>query len=179
MSKINLQKAEKAIKMLIEALGEDGREGTENTPKRVAKFYDQFLSDYSGFEFTTFDSQGYDQMIIQKDISFYSLCEHHLAPFFGRATVAYIPKGRIVGLSKLARTVRFYAGNLQNQERITNQVMERLKKELKTKDVFVKLEATHLCMEMRGVKTNGSISITTAISGAFKRSAPRNEVLNS
>lgn len=179
MSKITFEQAEKAFRTLLEYLGEDPtREGLQDTPKRWLKFMNEF-SKREEFKFTTFSSEGYDQMIIQKNISFYSLCEHHLAPFFGTATVAYVPEKKIVGLSKLARTVRYYAAGLQNQERITNQVHKRLSKELETENIFVKLEATHLCMEMRGVKTNGTATITTALSGVFKEDAPRNEVLNS
>lgn len=157
-----------AIKQLLIDIGENPeREGLIDTPKRVMKFYKEFLSPPE-FKFTVFDSEGYDEMIIQKDIPFFSLCEHHLAPFFGHATVAYIPNGKIVGLSKLTRTVEWYARRLQNQERITHQVAERLQNELKPIGVAVSLEARHLCMEMRGVRTHDVHTKTTKLTGAFK-----------
>lgn len=165
---IDKNKAEKAVRDLLSALGEDlDREGLQDTPKRVAKFYDQFLSKEE-FNFTVFASEGYDEMIIQKDIPFFSLCEHHMAPFFGTATVAYIPSGKIVGLSKLARAVEHYAQRLQNQERITTQVAERLQEELEPQGVAVILTARHFCMEMRGVKTHGVNTTTSKLMGAFK-----------
>ena len=133
----------------------------------MLKFYQEFLSPPE-YNFTVFDSEGYDQMIVQKDIHFYSLCEHHLAPFFGTASVAYIPDGKIVGLSKLARTVEYYARRLQNQERITNQVAQKLQETLLPLGVAVTLKATHLCMEMRGVKTHNTTTTTSKLTGAFK-----------
>ena len=107
-------------------------------------------------------------MIVQKNIPFFSLCEHHIAPFFGFANVAYIPNGKIIGLSKLARTVELYSRRLQNQERITNQVAERLQKELNPMGVAVTLSARHFCMEMRGIKTHDVTTTTTKLLGAFK-----------
>lgn len=153
--------------MLLEMGQDPEREGLQDTPKRVAKFYREFLSP-AEFNFTVFDSEHYDEMIVQKDIPFYSLCEHHLAPFFGTATVAYIPNGKIVGLSKLARCVQHYASNLQNQERITSQVAKKLQEELNPVGVAVKLTARHFCMEMRGVKAQGVNTTTTKLIGAFK-----------
>lgn len=159
---------QKIIKDLLIAIGENPeREGLVDTPKRVLKFYKEFLSPPK-YKFTVFDSEGYDQMIVQKNIAFFSLCEHHLAPFFGTASVAYIPNGKIVGLSKLARTVEWYARRLQNQERITNQVANKLQKELNPIGVAVTLEARHLCMEMRGVETHDTVTTTSQLLGAFK-----------
>jgi GTP cyclohydrolase I len=153
---------------LLETLGENPtREGLQDTPKRVMKFYREFLTPPE-FNFTTFEGENYDEMIIQKDIPFFSLCEHHLAPFFGTATVAYIPDGKIVGLSKLARTVETYARRLQNQERITSQIAERLQAELDPLGVAVTLKARHFCMEMRGVKTHDVTTSTTKLLGVFK-----------
>jgi len=153
---------------LLETLGEDPtREGLRDTPKRVMKFYREFLTPPE-FNFTTFDGEGADEMIIQKDIPFFSLCEHHLAPFFGTATVAYIPNDKIVGLSKLARTVETYARRLQNQERITSQIAERLQQELSPRGVAVTLKARHFCMEMRGVRTHDVSTITSKLTGFFK-----------
>ena len=156
------------FRRILEYLGEDPtREGLLDTPKRYIKFMEQFL-EKPEFKFTAFENEGTDEMVIQKDIHFYSLCEHHTAPFFGKAHVAYIPGEKIVGLSKLARTVHHYAGNFQNQERITTQIVERLEKELNPKGVAVMLEAKHLCMEMRGVKTHDTSTITTKLTGSFK-----------
>ena len=167
------------FRRILEYLGEDPtREGLLDTPKRYIKFMEQFLSK-DEFNFTAFENEGTDEMVIQKDIHFYSLCEHHTAPFFGKAHVAYIPGEKIVGLSKLARTVHHYAGNFQNQERITTQIAERLEKELAPKGVAVMLEAKHLCMEMRGVKTHDTQTITTKLTGAFKDNHDtRNEFLS-
>lgn len=160
--------AEGHFRRILEYLGEDPtREGLLDTPKRYIKFMKQFLTQEE-FNFTTFENEGTDEMIIQKDIPFFSLCEHHTAPFFGVATVAYIPGDKIVGLSKLARAVRYYAGRFQNQERITQQVAERLEKELAPKGVAVTLKARHFCMEMRGVKTHDVHTITTKLTGIFK-----------
>jgi GTP cyclohydrolase I len=159
--------ASKAVKDLLIAIGEEPtREGLLETPNRVAKFYGEFLNP-APFNFTTFSSEGYDEMIIQKNIPFFSLCEHHMVPFFGKATVAYIPNGKIVGLSKLTRCVEWYARKLQNQERITYQIVDRLEKELRPKGVAVIIEARHLCMEMRGVKTHDVYSVTSKLSGCF------------
>jgi len=156
------------IVRLLETLGEDAsREGLRDTPKRVMKFYREFLSP-DKFNFTTFEGESYDEMIIQKDIPFFSLCEHHLAPFFGTATVAYIPDGKIVGLSKLARTVDLFARRLQNQERITSQIAEKLQEELSPQGVAVTLKARHFCMEMRGIKTHDVTTSTTKLIGAFR-----------
>lgn len=156
------------IVRMLETLGEDvTREGLQDTPKRVMKFYREFLSPPQ-FNFTTFDSEEYDEMIVQKDIPFFSLCEHHLAPFFGIATVAYIPDKKIVGLSKLARTVELYARKFQNQERITSQIAERLQKELEPRGVAVTLKARHFCMEMRGIKTHDVHTVTSKLTGFFK-----------
>lgn len=162
---------EENFRRILEHLGEDPtREGLVETPKRYIKFLKQFLTK-DEFNFTTFENEGTDEMIIQKDIPFFSLCEHHVAPFFGTATVAYIPGERIVGLSKLARTVRHYASNLQNQERITSQVAERLQEELQPLGVAVTLSARHFCMEMRGVKTHDVHTVTSKLTGAFKEKA--------
>lgn len=175
----NLLKASNAINNLLEAIGENpDREGLKETPKRVVKFYNEFLNP-DDFNFTMFDSEGYDEMIIQKNIPFFSLCEHHLAPFFGFAKVAYIPNKRIVGLSKLTRTVDWYSRRLQNQERITHQIAERLNNKLEPLGVAVSLEARHFCMEMRGIKTHDVTTVTNKLLGAFKdKPAAREEFLS-
>lgn len=170
---------EENFRRILEYLGEDPtREGLRETPKRYIKFMRQFL-EKEEFKFTAFKNEGTDEMVIQKNIPFYSLCEHHTAPFFGMAHVAYIPGEKIVGLSKLARTVRHYASNFQNQERITTQVAERLEKELSPGGVAVMLEARHFCMEMRGVKTHDTTTVTTKLTGAFKDNIEtRNEFMS-
>jgi GTP cyclohydrolase I len=153
---------------ILAALGENPeREGLRDTPRRYVKFLQEFLTPEE-FNFTTFDAEGADEMIIQTDIPFYSLCEHHVVPFFGLANVAYVPNGRIVGLSKLARTVDLYANRLQNQERITTNVAERLEQELQPKGVAVSLKAQHLCMCMRGAKKHDTWTVTTKLTGIFK-----------
>jgi GTP cyclohydrolase I len=164
---------------ILEYLGENpNREGLKETPKRYIKFLKEFLEPKE-FNFTTFDAEGTDEMIVQTNIPFYSLCEHHIAPFFGIAHVAYIPDGRIVGLSKLARTVDLYANRLQNQERITSEIATRLMEELQPKGVAVVLKAQHLCMCMRGVKKHDTHTTTSKMIGAFHDDLNcRNEFLN-
>lgn len=153
---------------ILEHLGEDvNREGLKDTPKRYIKFMREFLEPKE-FNFTSFDAEGTDEMILQTNIPFYSICEHHTAPFFGTADVAYIPNKKIVGLSKLARTVDLYANRFQNQERITTQIAERLQKELNPLGVAVHLKAQHLCMCMRGVKKHDTWTSTSKLLGMFK-----------
>lgn len=158
------------VTRLLQYFGEDvTREGLQETPKRYVKFFKQFLT-IPDWNFTTFSSEGYDEMIVQTNIPFYSLCEHHIAPFFGYGHIAYIPKDKIVGLSKLARTLDLFAHRLQNQERITTQVAEFLQDKLEAKGVAVSLSAKHMCMEMRGVKKHDTWTTTTKLIGAFKES---------
>jgi GTP cyclohydrolase I len=167
------------FQQILQLLGEDiSREGLIETPKRYIKFMREFLEPKE-FNFTCFDAEGTDEMIIQTNIPFYSLCEHHTAPFFGFANVAYIPNENIVGLSKLARTVDLYANRFQNQERITTQIAERIQKELNPKGVAVTLKAQHLCMCMRGVKKHDTWTQTSKMIGCFKNDLNcRNEFLN-
>ena len=161
-----------ALRKLFRQLGDDpDREGLRDTPMRYLKFLREFISP-QGFNFTTFDSEGMTDLIVQTEIPFYSLCEHHLAPFFGVAAVGYIPRGRIVGLSKLARTVGHFAGRLQNQERITQQVADLLVEKLNPEAVAVVLKARHLCVEMRGVKAAGTVTTTSRMTGTFIDNAP-------
>lgn len=163
---------------ILRDLGEDvTREGLRDTPRRYVKFLREFLKQ-DPFEFTTFDAEKTDEMIIQTNIPFYSLCEHHAAPFFGVAHIAYIPESRIVGLSKLARTLDLYSRRFQNQERITTQVAERLEKELLPRGVAVVLKAKHLCMEMRGVKKHDTWTQTSKLTGLFLQHAQRTEFFN-
>jgi len=167
------------FQQVLALLGENvEREGLKETPKRYVKFMKEFLEPKE-FNFTCFDDEGVDEMILQKNIPFYSLCEHHTAPFFGTANIAYIPNGKIVGLSKLARTVDLYANRFQNQERITTQIAERLQKELNPLGVAVTLNAQHLCMCMRGVKKHDTWTMTSKLIGLFKtEDRVRNEFLN-
>jgi len=156
------------VRRLLQYFGEDAnREGLQDTPKRYVKFFKEFLNP-PVWKCTTFEGEGYDEMIVQTDIPFHSLCEHHIAPFFGYGHIAYIPNKRIVGLSKLARTLETYSRRLQNQERITTQVAEFLWNELQPKGVAVVLKAKHMCMEMRGVKKHDTYTTTSKMMGSFK-----------
>jgi GTP cyclohydrolase IA len=167
------------VKRLLQYFGEDvNREGLRDTPKRYVKFFKEFLNPPK-WNCTTFKGEGYDEMIVQTNIPFHSLCEHHIAPFFGEGHIAYIPNERIVGLSKLARTLETYSRRLQNQERITTQVAEFLWKELQPKGVAVVLTAKHMCMEMRGVKKHDTNTTTSKMMGSFKEDyKARTEFLN-
>ena len=159
------------IRSIIGYLGEDPhREGLIKTPERIAQFYEEFLNPPQ-FGFTSFENDGSDEMIVQTDIAFYSLCEHHMLPFFGSAAIGYIPNGRIVGLSKLARTVDVFSRKLQNQERITRQVADCLESALTPIGVGVVLKARHLCMEMRGIQKRGTITKTSCLYGVFREKA--------
>jgi GTP cyclohydrolase I len=168
------------VSRLLQYFGEDvNREGLQETPKRFIKFFKEFLNPPK-WNCTSFEGEGYDEMIVQTNIPFHSLCEHHIAPFFGTGTIAYIPNKRIVGLSKLARTLETFARRLQNQERITTQVAEFLWNELDPKGVAVQITAKHMCMEMRGVKKHDTHTTTTKLLGAFKDDInTKNEFLNS
>lgn len=184
---MDLEKIEQGVRMILEGIGEDPeREGLLKTPSRVARMYEEMFAglyqDPSVFFETTFDEH-HEELVIVHDIPFYSMCEHHLAPFFGKAHVAYVPakSGRICGISKLARLVDTFARRPQVQERLTSQVADTLMKELKPRGVIVIMEAEHLCMSMRGVKKPGSKTTTSAVRGIFKSSegsATRAEALS-
>lgn len=169
----------KAVETIISSIGEDTlREGLRDTPKRYLKFLKEFCNP-DPFEFTTFTNDGSDEMIIVSNIPFFSLCEHHLAPFMGFASIAYIPKDKIVGLSKIPRLLDHFARRLQNQERITQQVADMLQSKLNPKGVAVVLKARHMCIEMRGVKKHDCWTTTSAMIGAFKQELNcRQEFLN-
>ena len=164
---------ESLVRKMLLHLGEDpGREGLERTPQRVAKAMD-FLT--SGYRMSVADvvkdslfSEDSDEMIVVKDIEFYSLCEHHMLPFVGRAHVGYLPKGQVIGLSKIARIIDVFARRLQLQERLTNQVATALMEVLKAKGVGVVMEASHFCMIMRGVQKQNSLTVTSAMLGSFR-----------
>lgn len=173
---MDAKKIEEGVKLILEGVGEDvGREGIKKTPERVAKMYEEIFSgtdvDPAELFKTTFD-EGHTEMVLVKDIPFYSMCEHHLMPFFGTAHVAYIPSkdGRICGISKLARLVDVYAKRPQVQERLTTQVANTLMEQLKPMGVMVVMEAEHLCMSMRGIKKPGSKTTTSAVRGVFEKS---------
>jgi len=172
------KEVEENVTRLLQYFGEDtNREGLQDTPKRFVKFFKEFLNPPK-WNCTTFEGEGYDEMIVQNNIPFHSLCEHHIAPFFGFGTIAYIPNKRIVGLSKLARTLETYARRLQNQERITMQVADFLEKELEPRGVAVILDAKHMCMEMRGVKKHDTWTTTSIMRGIFKEDdKARNEIM--
>jgi len=175
------ERIEKAVREILIAIGEDpDREGLRDTPKRVAKMYEEVLSGYndSPENHLVLFTEKYDEMIIVKDIPIYSMCEHHMLPFFGKAHVAYIPgDSKVTGLSKLARIVDVYAKRLQLQERMTEQIADAIMEKLKAKGVMVVVEAQHLCMIMRGVKKPGSYTVTSAVKGVMRKEPTRMEAL--
>jgi GTP cyclohydrolase I len=165
---------EDAVRVILRHIGEDpDREGLERTPARVAKAYEFLTSGYAkdpkeAINGALFTEEGYQEMILCKDLDFYSLCEHHLLPFMGKAHVAYLPNRKIVGISKLARMVEIYARRLQVQERLTTQIAQTLMSEIDPLGVAVVLEAEHLCMRMRGVEKQNSFVTTSAMLGVFR-----------
>jgi len=170
------ERIQAAVRVLVEELGEDPlREGLANTPERVAKAlrfltsgYDRDIDEVINDALFTVD---YNEMVIVKDIDFYSLCEHHLLPFFGRCHVAYIPRNKVIGLSKMPRLVEVFSRRLQVQERLTSQIAETLAAKLDPLGVAVVVEATHLCMLMRGVEKQNSKALTSAMRGVFRTDA--------
>jgi GTP cyclohydrolase IA len=181
---LDKERIERAIREILLAIGENpDREGLKDTPKRVAKMYEEVFSGLTVDAkdlVTIFETEGHEEMVILRDIPFYSMCEHHLLPFYGKAHIAYIPtKERLSGLSKLARVVETISRRPQLQERITTQVADTLMKTLKPFGVLVIVEAEHLCMTMRGVKKAGSKMTTSAVRGVFQdREATRMEALH-
>ena len=175
---------ESYVKAILDELGEDPeREGLQKTPARVARALRELTKGYkqdpeaiiNGALFT----EDYSEMIVMKDVDFYSMCEHHMLPFFGKAHIAYLPKGKIVGISKLARLVDVFARRLQVQERMTTQVASLLMEKLKPEGVAVVVEAEHLCMRMRGVEKQNSYVVTSAMFGVFReRQETRDEFMN-
>jgi GTP cyclohydrolase I len=164
------------IRQLLAELGEDpSREGLLDTPKRVEKALAFLTSGYAADVDATLNnalfSVDYNEMVIVRDIDFYSLCEHHLLPFFGKCHVAYIPQGRVLGLSKIPRLVDIFARRLQIQERLTNQIAETVREKVDPLGVAVVMEATHLCMAMRGVEKQNSVATTSAMLGVFREDA--------
>ena len=170
-------------KLVLTLLGEDPeREGLEKTPMRVAKAMQVLTRGYTQDPHKVLTDalfeEKYNQMVIVKDIDFFSMCEHHILPFYGKAHVAYIPKGYITGLSKIARVVDIFSHRLQVQERLTEQVMQCINDTLKPQGVMVVIEAKHMCMQMRGVEKQNSITTTSAYSGVFESSKTRNEFMD-
>ncbi len=180
---MNFDVIEAAVKDILTAVGEDPqREGLQKTPARVARMFAELLQGYTTDPVTLvneaiFEVQ-YDEMVIVRDIEFYSLCEHHMLPFLGRAHVAYIPNGKVLGLSKIPRIVDMYARRLQVQERMTRQIADFLRDLLKPQGVAVVIEGMHLCAMMRGVKKHDARMVTSAMHGAFRSNlATREEFL--
>jgi GTP cyclohydrolase IA len=181
---VDLRSSEQAVAQLLTSLGErPEREGLKNTPRRVARMFAELMSGYhadperivNGAVFNI----SYDEMVIVRDIEFYSLCEHHLLPFLGRAHVAYMPAGKVIGLSKIPRIVDLYARRLQVQERMTRQIADQLQQLLQPTGVAVVVEGLHLCTMMRGVKKHGARMTTSAMHGSFRTNlATRQEFLD-
>ncbi len=174
LKKITDQEAEEAFKTILAWMGEDpSREGLIETPKRVVKAFKEYFKGYKEdpiqvLDKTFGDVDGYDDMVIQKNISVQSHCEHHMAPIIGKAHVAYIPKERVVGLSKLARVVEVFSKRLQTQERLTMQIANTLMESLDAKGVAVTIDSTHQCMTMRGIKKEQATTVTNYYLGQFK-----------
>ncbi len=169
---VDQKKVKEAVKLLLEGIGEDvNREGLLETPDRIARMYEEICSgmgEDASEHLTKVFSVDHNEMVLEKDIVFYSICEHHMMPFYGKAHVAYIPNGKVAGLSKLARTVEVYAKRLQIQEHMTGQIADAIMKYLEPQGVMVLLEAEHMCMTMRGVKKPGSKTVTVAARGVFE-----------
>ena len=174
--KVDLKKIAEGVRLLLEGIGEDpNREGLQKTPERVAQFYAELTEgmwENASEHIVPLPGDTHDEMVIVKDISIASVCEHHLAPFVGKCHIAYIPKGgRIVGLSKLARIAEIFARRLQVQERLTQQIAQTLFERLQPLGVMVVMEAEHTCMTLRGVKKPGAKTITSSVLGGFRSDA--------
>ena len=180
---IDTNRIEKAVKEILLAVGEDAeREGLKGTPGRVAKMYSELLSGMQedpNKHIRSIFSENYDEIVLLRDIPFYSICEHHLMPFIGLAHVAYLPSGVVLGVSKLARIVDCFARRLQVQERLTDQIADFMMGRVKPKGVAVVLEASHSCMTIRGIKKPGSIMVTSSLRGIFKKDPKsRSEIMS-
>lgn len=182
-TKIDHQRIENAVREILLAVGEDiDREGLRDTPARVARMYAELLGgmyENPEIHLDRVFHESYDEIVLLRDIPFYSLCEHHMLPFIGQAHVAYLPKGRVLGVSKLARIVEGYARQLQVQERLTAQIADIIMDRLQPMGVAVVLEASHSCMTIRGIKKPGSTMVTSALRGLFRKDPrSRNEILS-
>ncbi len=179
---VDLARIERAVREILSAVGEDpDREGLRDTPRRVARMYAELFSglhEDPRLHLKRFFSEKYDEIVLVRDISFESICEHHLMPFVGKAHIGYLPNGRVIGLSKLARVVEGVARRPQVQERMTETIADLLMEELQPKGVAVVLEAVHTCMTVRGVRKPGSVCVTSAMKGAFRNNpSTRAEVM--
>ena len=182
-AKVDIERIEAAVKEILLAVGEDiEREGLKGTPGRVARMYAELLGgmlEDPKRHLRRVFSENYDEIVLLRDIAFYSICEHHLMPFIGSAHVAYLPAGAVLGVSKLARVVDCFARRLQVQERLTDQIADFLMDSLKPRGVAVVLEASHSCMTIRGVKKPGSLMVTSSLRGIFRRDPrSRNEIMS-
>jgi len=180
--KVDTARIEKAVKEILLAVGEDTeREGLKGTPRRVANMYAELLAgmrEDPKQHLRSVFTENYDEIVLLRDIPFYSICEHHLMPFIGSAHIAYLPSGAVLGVSKLARIVDCFTRRLQVQERLTNQIADFIMNSLKPKGTAVGLEASHSCMTIRGIKKPGSVMVTSALRGIFRRDPKsRSEVL--
>ena len=180
---IDVERIHKAVEEILLAVGEDPtREGLRKTPERVARMYAELLGgkfEDPNLHIQSVFTEEYDEIVLLRDIPFYSICEHHLLPFIGKAHVAYLPTGKVLGVSKLARIVDNFAHRLQAQERLTGQIADFLMQNLKPMGVAVVLQASHSCMTIRGIRKPGSMMVTSALRGIFKKDArSRNEVLS-
>ncbi|MGN0333639.1 MAG: GTP cyclohydrolase I FolE [Lachnospiraceae bacterium] len=168
---VDKAKVEQAVRLLLEGIGEDvSREGLVETPERIARMYEEIcggMNEDAGEHLKKTFTVDNNEMVVEKDITFYSMCEHHMLPFYGKVHVAYIPDGKVAGLSKLARTVEVYARRLQLQEQMTAQIADALQEHLSPKGVMVMTEAEHMCMTMRGVKKPGSKTVSVVTRGQF------------
>lgn len=183
MSQTRQEKIEAAVKTILEAIGEDvHRDGLRDTPNRVARMYEELFAGLDADPARHLDvcfEERYDEMVVLRNIPFHSMCEHHLLPFMGKAHVAYLPEGKVVGLSKLARVVEDFARRPQLQERLTQQVAQLLSSKLEARGVGVIIEATHTCMTIRGVQKAGATMVTSAMLGRFRTDlATRTEAIN-
>ena len=181
--KIDSERIRKAVQEILLAVGEDlDREGLKKTPERVARMYGELLGgtfEDPNIHVQSVFTEKYDEIVLLRDIPFYSICEHHLLPFIGRAHVAYLPTGKVLGVSKLARIVDNFSHRLQAQERLTGQIADFLMEQLKPQGVAVVLQASHSCMTIRGIRKPGSEMVTSALRGIFKKDArSRSEVLS-
>lgn len=179
---VDLPRIEKAVREILAAVGEDpDREGLLETPARVARMYAEMFSGLHSEPSThlkKFFTEEYDEMVLVRDITFNSMCEHHMLPFYGKAHIGYVPNGKVVGLSKLARVVEEYSRRPQVQERMTEQIANLLIKELDVKGVAVVIEASHSCMSIRGIRKPGSLCVTSAMKGLFRSNlSSRSEVM--
>ncbi len=182
MKEVDLKRIEKAVLEILEAVGEDpNREGLKDTPARVSRMFAELLDGMRHEPSEHLNSifhEKYDEIVLLRDVPFYSVCEHHLMPFIGKAHIAYLPDGKVLGISKLARIVDAFARRLQVQERLTDQIADFLMTNLAPKGVSVVLEASHSCMTIRGIRKPGAVMVTSALRGIFKKdSRSRAEVL--